>query len=244
MTRVPGLFITGTDTGVGKTRVAAALARALRQRGVDVGVLKPAETGVGEAGPADARALREAAGSSEALAGICPQAFALPAAPAVAAAAEGRTVDREAIRGAFAAQAAGHELVLVEGAGGLRVPLDEGLDMAGLARELGLPVLVVARAALGTINHTRLTLEAAERDGLAVAGVVISHADGRLCDADAQNLGWLRTYLADRLVGEIPPLGAGEAVPEGAIDVERLLAGLGWTPGSPDPTVRTRSHYG
>ena len=239
MTRGAGLFVTGTDTGVGKTRVATALVRALRHRGVDVGVLKPAETGVGEAGPADARALREAAGSCEALARICPQAFALPAAPAVAAAAEGRAVDREAIRAAFAAQAATHELVLVEGAGGLRVPLDDDLDMAGLARELGLPVLVVARAALGTINHTRLTLEVAERGGLAVAGVVISHADGRLSDADAQNLGWLRAHLAERLVGEIPPLGAGEAVPEGAIDVERLLARLAWAPKGPEPDLRT-----
>jgi dethiobiotin synthetase len=227
MTRRRGLFVTGTDTGVGKTLVTAALARALRARGVDVGVLKPSETGVGPEGPLDARALREAGGVPEPLAQICPQPFALPAAPAVAAAAEGRLVDRAAIREAYEATRRAHELVLVEGAGGLLVPLDDGTDMAGLASELGLPLLVVARAALGTINHTRLTLEAAGHRDLPVAGVVISHGGGPLSDADARNLGWLREHLGARLVGEIPPLAAGEPVPDGALDVDGLLGNLG-----------------
>ena len=98
--------------------------------------------------------------------------------------------------------------------------------MADLARELGLPLLVVARAALGTINHTLLTLEAAVARGLPVAGVVISHAGGPLSSADAVNLGALRRALGDALVGEIPPLTleAGKAPPPGTIDVDRLLA--------------------
>lgn len=227
MTRVRGLFVTGTDTGVGKTRVACALVAALRARGRAVGVLKPSETGVGADGPLDALALWRAAGLEVPIEAVCPQPFALPAAPAVAAAAEGRALDRAAIRRAFDALAARHEIVVVEGAGGLLVPLDDETTMAGLARELGLPLLVVARAALGTINHTLLTLEAARARGLPVAGVVVSHAGGPLSPADARNLDWLRRHLGERLLGEVPPLGPEEPVPEGAIDVDGLLRALG-----------------
>jgi dethiobiotin synthetase len=212
VTAPAGFFVTGTDTGVGKTVVACALARALRAAGRDVGVLKPAETGVGPDGPLDARALREAAGVDDPLDAVCPVQLALPAAPSVAAAAEGRTVDTGAIRKAYDALRARHETLVVEGAGGLLVPLAEGFTMADLARELALPVLVVARASLGTINHTLLTVEALARRGLPLAGVVVSHAGGPLSDADAKNLVALRDALGDRLVAEIPPL-APDAAP-------------------------------
>ena len=225
MTR--GLFVTGTDTGVGKTVVACTLVRALRGRGVDVGVMKPAETGVGEAGPLDALALREAAASADPLDDVCPQQFGLPAAPTVAAAHEGRRVDVAAIQAAFDRLAARHELLVVEGAGGLLVPAADGLDMAGLAARLELPVLVAARAALGTINHTLLTVEAAERRGLRLAGVAISHAGGPLSDADAANLGALREALGPRLVGEIGPLAPGELAKEGALHLDALLEAAG-----------------
>jgi dethiobiotin synthetase len=216
--------VTGTDTGVGKTLVACALARGLRSRGVDVGVMKPVETGVGSSGPADARALREAAGVDEALELVCPQAFSLAAAPCVAAAAEGRRVDRRAIDAAYDALRSRHEFMLVEGAGGLLVPIAEGFSMADLALGLGLPLLVVARAALGTINHTLLTLEAAEQRGLRLAGVVISHAGGALSDADVRNLAALRAALGPRLLGEVPPLAAGEPAPDEAFRWDGLLA--------------------
>jgi dethiobiotin synthetase len=219
-----GLFVTGTDTGVGKTRVACALLRALAARGMDVGAMKPVETGVGPAGPLDAQALRAASGAEDPLEDVCPQRFALAAAPAVAAEREARPVDREAIRRAFARQRQRHTWLLVEGAGGLLVPLDAKDTMADLAAELALPLLVVARGALGTINHTLLTLEAAERRGLDVAGVVISHGSGPLSDADAQNLAALRTHLGARLLGELPPLRDGEGPPHGALDPEALLA--------------------
>jgi dethiobiotin synthetase len=221
--RSRGLFVTGTDTGVGKTLVACALARGLRGRGLDVGVMKPVETGVGAAGPADARALRDAAGVEDGLDRICPQSFALPAAPSVAAAAEGRVLDRQALRTAFDALRERHEFLLVEGAGGLLVPLAEDFSMADLAGELGLPLLVVARASLGTINHTRLTLEAAGGRHLSVAGVVVSHGAVPLCAADARNLVALRDLLGPRLLGEVPPLAEGQAVPDDAFRWELLL---------------------
>jgi dethiobiotin synthetase len=205
MTRPRGLFVTGTDTGVGKTVVTCALARALRKFGVDVGVMKPCETGVGPDGPEDARALLAAAGAADALDEVCPERLALPAAPSVAAAAEGRAVDLPRIRAAAARLAALHDILLVEGAGGLLVPLAADYAMADLAGELGYPVLVVARGALGTINHTLLSLEALARRGLALAGVVVSHA-APLSPADARNLGALRAALGPRLLAELPPL--------------------------------------
>lgn len=217
-----GVFVTGTDTGVGKTVVSCAILRALRGRGVDVAGLKAMETGVGEAGPLDAQALAEAADAGEPMQLICPQQFRLPAAPNVAARHEGRAVGLSAVCDAFSELAARHEFVLVEGAGGLRVPTSDDADMADLASQLGLPLLVVARAALGTINHTLLTLSEAERRGLVLAGVVVSHATGPLGEADAANFEHLRDLLGDRLIGEVPPLAAGERPAADCINVDRL----------------------
>ena len=221
-----GLFVSGTDTGVGKTVVSCALIRALRERGIDAGGMKPIETGVGPGGPLDAIALRAAAGASDALEDVCPQQFALPAAPRVAADAEQREVDFDAIRGAFGRIAARHDLVLVEGAGGLLVPNRGRETMADLAKALDLPVLIVTRAELGTINHTLLTLEAAAARDLRVIGVVISHAGGEISAADAANLGALREELGNRLVGEVPPLASDADVPSDAIDVDAIARAL------------------
>lgn len=220
-----GVFVTGTDTGVGKTLVACALARALRQRGTRVGVMKPVETGVGDDGPLDALALRDAADVNDPLELICPARFAQPSAPPVAARAEGREVDLGVIRQAFTELRRRHEFLIVEGAGGLLVPVGDGLCMGALAGEFELPLLVVARGALGTLNHTLLTLEAAQQRGLAVVGVVVSHADGPLSGADADNLSALRDNLGPRWLGEIPPLGPGLSPDPGAIDLDTLLAG-------------------
>jgi len=219
-----GVFVTGTDTGVGKTVVACALVRGLRARGINAGAMKPIETGVGPTGPADAIALRDAAGSGDPLADVCPQAFALPAAPVVAARAEGRVVDLAPIDAAYARLRARHPFLVVEGAGGLLVPVTEGgLAMADLAQRLGLPVLIVARGALGTINHTHLSLVTARSRGLAVAGVVISHADGPLAAAELANLEQLRRDLGSALLGEIPALAAGALPRPEMLDLDALL---------------------
>jgi dethiobiotin synthetase len=225
MSDVPrGLFVTGTDTGVGKTRVSCMLLRAARSRGLDVGAMKPIETGVGEAGPLDALALRAAAEVDDALDSICPQQYALPAAPCVAAAAEGRKVELATVFEQHAILAQRHAALLVEGAGGLRVPTTRDADMGDLAAALALPVLVVARAALGTINHTELTLADLDRRGLPVVGVVVSHADGRISDADEANLAHLRDRLGERLVGELPYCEDEEAADPEALDLNRILA--------------------
>lgn len=218
------LFVTGTDTGVGKTVVGCAIAEALRRRHVAIGVMKPIETGVGPQGPLDAISLAEAAGVSDALDLVCPQRFALPATPSIAAEQEGRTVDLSAIRAAHAELTRRYPFLLVEGAGGMLVPIAPGFSMIDLAAEFGAPLVVVTRASLGTINHTLLTLEAIERRGLALAGVVISHGPRAISSTDRANLGALRTELGTRLVGEIEPLAPESSVPRNAIDLDRLLS--------------------
>jgi len=221
---VRGVFVTGTDTGVGKTVVARALVRALRAQGIDAGAMKPIETGVGAGGPLDAQALREAAGGGGPLDDVCPERFGLAAAPSVAARAEGRRVDLKRIDAAFARLAARREWLVVEGAGGLLVPIDdEGATMGDLALRLGLPLLVVARASLGTINHTRLTLEAARARGLAVRGVVINRLGPPLPPADEANLAELRRAPGAPLLGEIPALAPGDEVDAALLDLTHLL---------------------
>ena len=169
----PGIFVAGTDTGVGKTVVAAAIALAARSRGRRVAPLKPAQTGAGE-GVGDAEFVAGLVGCDEPLEAICPVRLAAPLAPAVAASLEGVRLDPGAAVAAYEALRDRHDLVVVEAAGGVLVPFSEGVDMAGLAATLGLPVVVAARPGLGTLNHTLLTLEALHRRGLTVLGVVIS----------------------------------------------------------------------
>jgi dethiobiotin synthetase len=185
--------------------------------------MKPCETGVGADGPLDAIRLARAAGDPDPLERVCPERFALPAAPNVAAEREGRSVDLEGIARTFAALAARHDAMVVEGAGGLLVPTRPPATMADLAAALGLPLLIATRTALGTINHTLLTLAEAERRGLRVAGLVASHAQGPLSPADRANFAHLRAILGDTLVGEIPPLEADQLPPADAVDLDSIL---------------------
>jgi dethiobiotin synthetase len=214
---VAGVFVTGTDTGVGKTVVACALARGLRAAGLDVGVMKPVETGVSAEGPEDALALRAAADLDDPIELVCPLRFALPAAPEAAARAEGRAATLHPVLTAFAELADRHDHLLVEGAGGLLVPFDAETTMADLAREVGFPLLVVARASLGTINHTRLTLEACASRRLEVLGVVLCHGPDPIEAEDDANLDVLRHWLGSRLIGEVLPQAVvGRVAPDDA----------------------------
>jgi dethiobiotin synthetase len=175
-----GLFITGTGTGVGKTYVGALVVRALRDAGKRVGVYKPVASGCkmrgGELISQDAVALWEAAGRPGTLDQICPQVFAAPLAPHLAAQAEGRQVDPALLREGIEFWRATSDVVIVEGAGGLMSPISDEDYNADLAAEFGFPLLVVAANALGTINATLQTLITARtfRDGLPVAGVVLN----------------------------------------------------------------------
>jgi dethiobiotin synthetase len=183
--RARGLFITGTDTEVGKTYVAALVAKALAANGHRVGVYKPAASGCslqqGELVSDDALALWRAAGSPGALAEVCPQRFAAPLAPHLAAEAEGKQIDPARLREGLEPWLERSDVVLVEGAGGLMSPLGEEEFVADLALDFGFPLLVVGRNALGAINHVLQTLIAAAtfRDGLSVAGIVLNETAPR-----------------------------------------------------------------
>ncbi len=169
-----GLFVTATDTGVGKTEIACALVAAARAAGVDAVGMKPAQSGVSPGEPSDADRLHAASGGVEPLEALCPYSLAAPLAPAIAARVEGKEISFARVLEAARTLAARHAAVVVEGAGGLLVPLTETETYADLAIALALPVVVVGRAGLGTVNHTALTVEALRRRGLAVAAIVLN----------------------------------------------------------------------
>jgi len=173
-----GLFITGTDTGVGKTVVTAAMAATLRADGVNVGVMKPVATGcvrrreglVSE----DAEFLAQAADAPEPLEDISPIRLAEPLAPTVAAARAGITLDLVPMWRAWDRLKKAHDVMLVEGIGGALCPVTPKQSVADLAQRFNLPVVVVARPALGTINHSAMTVEVLRARGLEVAGIIIN----------------------------------------------------------------------
>jgi dethiobiotin synthetase len=167
---MPAFFITGTDTGVGKTWFTSWLVRAWLARGHSAAALKPISTGDRD----DALLLRAASGDILSLDEINPLHFREPAAPLLAARAENRSIDFPALNRHIAAMRARFPFLAVEGVGGWRVPLADGYEVREWARDLALPVVVVARGGLGTLNHTLLTVESISSAGLNCAGVVVN----------------------------------------------------------------------
>lgn len=173
------ILITGTDTGVGKTLVGCGLAAALSGRGLRVGVFKPVETGCPENGqgdrqPVDAALLRFFSGCRMDKREICPTALRDPLAPLVAARREGVSIRLRDLEEAYHRIRAEHDVTLVEGAGGLLVPIAVGLDYARLAARLGTPLIVVVASRLGAINHALLTVRHARALGLQVLGYIVN----------------------------------------------------------------------
>ena len=187
---VKGIFITGTDTGVGKTYVAERIAAALVKRGVQVGVMKPVETGcrlrASRLFPRDAQRLKAAANVDDSLDFVNPYRFRRPLAPSVAACLERKKIDPKKIITAFRTLARSHEFMIVEGAGGIMVPLTHDYTYRDLASSMRLPVVIVARPGLGTINHTLLTISALEHKAIAIAGIVINYAEKQLLSLAAR----------------------------------------------------------
>ncbi len=172
----PGLFVTGTDTGVGKTVVASAIAHWLQQKGLRVGVMKPAETGVNDPaglGP-DATLLRWASGTDSSAEDICPYRFKAPMSPDSAAKREGIRIEIDRLMLTARSLSEAHDFMIIEGAGGLMVPLSGGWLVADFALMTGLALLSVARPDLGTINHSVLTAFAARQLEIPQAGIMIN----------------------------------------------------------------------
>jgi dethiobiotin synthetase len=200
-----GLFVTGTGTEVGKTVVAAAIARTLASDGRKVAVFKQAVTGLEEPGEADHELLRRAAGSSQSDDEIAPYRYDPPVSPHLAAEMAGERIEPPRLMRAAQRAEAGGDCLVCEGVGGLMVPLAPGYLVRDLARELALPLVVAASPDLGTINHSLLTLEAARAAALDVAAVVLTPWPD---DPDPMQLSNRRTLesMGGAAVGVLPIL--------------------------------------
>ena len=169
-----GVFVTGTDTGVGKTVITAALAWSLASAGKSVAVMKPVQTGTSLPGMSDIEFAETVLGAKHDPDDVCLYSLSEPLSPLAASEISGIEIDTVRIINAYRRLCTAHDLVIVEGAGGLLVPIKKDYLMSDLAYDLGLPLIIVARPGLGTLNHTALTVEAAKKRGLNVLGVVIN----------------------------------------------------------------------
>lgn len=196
-----GLFVTGTDTGVGKTRVAVALIHAFRSQGLKVAAMKPVSAGSepGELNE-DVVALMQAANVDAAVCDINPYAFADPIAPHIAAEQACVRIELPVIAAAYARLASQADVVVVEGAGGWRVPLNDRQDMASLAQHLGLPVVLVVGLRLGCLSHALLTAESIQHLNLPWAGWIGNHIDPDMA-VPVQNLQALHSRLPAPCLG-------------------------------------------
>ncbi|MBU1396582.1 MAG: dethiobiotin synthase [Gammaproteobacteria bacterium] len=196
-----GFFVTGTDTGVGKTRVAVALIHALREQGLRVAAMKPVAAGhaPGELNE-DVAALLQAANVAADIRDVNPYDFAPAIAPHIAAQQAGVRIELDTIAAAFARLAAAADVVVVEGAGGWRVPLNERDDMADLAQRLDLPIVLVVGLRLGCLNHALLTAESIAHRRLPWAGWVGNHVDPAMA-CRAENVAALHARLPAPCLG-------------------------------------------
>ncbi len=208
----PGIFITGTDTGVGKTLITAALARHFTTKGLKVGVMKPIETGV--ANPqtlgADAALLRWSCNSTDSDDVISPYRYEKALAPCQAASAAKRPIDVEKIIAAHENLCVGKDLVLIEGAGGLMVPIRGGYIMSDLARQLNMPLLIITHPRLGTLNHTLLTTFAARAMELEISGYLINRMPEDPGEAEKQAPHLLSSLASADLLGVLPEVDGSD----------------------------------
>jgi len=228
---VSRIFVTGTDTGVGKTVVAAGLAFALRAAGHRVGVFKPAETGHPDptTWPADAAMLAAAAGTDAPRESVVPYVYAQPLAPMVAARNEARPIQPTMLQARVSAASARCDVLVAEGAGGLSVQLAENYTMGDFARDAGFGLLVVARPGLGTQNHTFLTLRYAKSLALPVLGVVLNGEIPLDDPSVAENAAVIAEQSEVEVLGHIPwnqglttPAEAATVLREG-LDLDQLM---------------------
>ncbi len=230
----PGVLITGTDAGVGKTFVGAAMALALRRRGFSVGALKAVESGClyrnGRLLAPDALYWKKKLELPEPVEAICPYRFRTPLAPAVAARLEGVRIDPEVIARCFGRLADRYDVVFVEGAGGLLAPLTEDFFVLDLASRLSLPVLVVVGSRLGAINHTLLTLECLKTRGLPLVGMAINLIGDHQDPATEGNAETITNLTDAPLLGILPKFDVDESIEtvsawiEEWFDIERIVA--------------------
>lgn len=201
-----GIFITGTDTDVGKTWIASGIAAALNKRGIDVGVYKPFMSGYKrEDSQSDAAILKAMSGDRNALDQINPYAFEEPLAPYVAASRQGLDIHRSDVTTHFKTIQPTHDFFIVEGAGGLMAPLGQDFHVGDLAADFGLPVVIIAKCGLGTVNHTLLTIEKLRQLDLEITGIIMNGFHDDVTDVPEQtNRALLEAFTDVPILGEVP----------------------------------------
>ena len=204
-----GYFISGTDTGVGKTVVTACLLALYHKRSVDLGVMKPMETGIdpecSSEANSDAKFLLAVSGNQDALEEVCPIRLQPPAAPLQAARMTGQTIAIDSILENFRKLQTRHDQILVEGVGGLMVPLKPDYFITDLIRDMDLPLIIVSRLTLGTLNHTLLTLKTAQSTGIEIAGVILNRSDNSpLNDVEKGQANLIHELSGVPVIGECP----------------------------------------
>lgn len=202
-----GIFITGTDTDVGKTVVTASLACCIKNSGNEVTAVKPFQTGTEDDGLLDIEFVYKALGKSFDLDEVCPVRLEKPLAPYSAAVLENVELDIPGVVNSLKEKfmkSAG--TTLFEGAGGLMVPISADYNMCDFAKDMDLPLLIVSRPGLGTINHTLLTIEHAKKKGLQILGIVISNYPSRPGLAESLNIGAISELTDVEIIGIIPSI--------------------------------------
>jgi dethiobiotin synthetase len=202
-----GFFVTGTDTDVGKTIISSGLAAVLKEKKVDVGVFKPLLSGIAREDPAsDTSLLKQMSQTSLSYEEITPFEFKEPLAPYLAGKLEGRIVRMEEVLSHWEKIREKHEFFIVEGAGGISVPLGEGFLVSDLIKALQLPIVIVARPNLGTFNHIFLTVQYAKSLGLSIAGIVINGINDHPDLAEKTNPELIEEFCSVPILGITPKL--------------------------------------
>ena len=206
--KAKGFFITGTDTGVGKTFVTGGIAAVLKEKGIDIGVMKPVETGCpennGKLEPQDAVSLKNAAGVNDDIDLINPYRFRAALAPSIASREVGQSIDLNKIKECYEKLSSKHQLMLVEGAGGVLVPLNEGETVADLVKLLKLPLIIIAASRLGAINHTLLTVKYAQSLGIDVRGIILNYPAFSSDESSSANQAEIKRLINVPILGELP----------------------------------------
>jgi len=206
---VNGFFITGTDTDVGKTVVTACLSILFKNQGMDVGVMKPIETGVdpecSSAANSDAKFLMEVSSSTDAEDEVCPYRLKTPASPYQSSQIASIQIQPATLLEKFKVLQSRHSTLLVEGVGGLMVPITKRYNVADLALEMALPLIIVSRLKIGTLNHTSLTINAARQHGLKIKGIILNQQEKGDPDDVEKQQGKLIEELSDTpILGTCP----------------------------------------
>lgn len=218
-----GLFVTGTDTEIGKTHVTCMIAQSIQRRGLCVGAYKPVCSGLSDGQPSDIDRLAAVLSQEHPPERICPQVFQAPVAPNEAAKLEGKRVNERLLRDGTQYWKALCDILLVEGAGGWLSPISEHDTVADVAADLGFPVIIVAASRLGTINHTLLTIESVRSRNLPLAGVIMNYPSERGDSSSAHNAELIRQH------GQVKILGRVDFQSPGALPECDPFATIDWT---------------